>query len=748
MTMAPPLAIGQPTDRVDGRSKVSGTAHYTADHTFDNMSYAFLVGARVASGRVTSIDASEALASEGVLAVLTHENLPRIATQPPLIPSLAGMPAPGQTFFPLQDDVVHYEGQPVAIVVADTLERAQWAAALVRVTYDETPFVVTIDQGRDQAYEPEAIFAGFIPGRNQRGDINAGLAQADVRIDAEYTYAANNHNPIEPSATTAVWDGDELTLHDATQGVAATQLTVAALLGLTPSKIRVISHFVGGSFGCKAMIWAHPALSAMAARYVERPVKLALTRADMFTSVGFREEQVQHITLGATEEGRLTALRHHKLSPTSHFDNWAEPSLGVASQMYACPNYEGVYELFRANTMTPTFMRAPGEASGMFALESTMDELAHRIGVDPVELRLRNHTDVDPNTGNPWSSEGLAECLRRGAERFGWQRRAPEPRSHRDGNWLIGYGMATAGYPVYGPNNPQRARARIYADGSAVVQAATPDFGTGVSTVMTQVAADALGIPFERCRFEGGDTVLPTIAAAVGSSGSGMISAAVHTAATNLRDQLIRLAISDAESPLHGADPGAITVQSGRMRLRERPDTGETYSELMHRNFLPDTDATGAWSPSSQTTQYGMMTFGAQFAEVAVDVDLGVVRVRRMVGAFAPGRVLNPKTARSQLMGGMIWGLGQALLEANYMDPRRGRWVADSLGDYLIPVNADAPDVDVELVEVEDKIVNPLGVKGVGEVGQVGVAAAIANAIHHATGRRVRKLPITIEDLL
>ncbi|MFF4695352.1 xanthine dehydrogenase family protein molybdopterin-binding subunit [Streptomyces chattanoogensis] len=746
--MTTTLAIGQPTNRVDGRHKVTGGAHYSADMLLGAMAYAVLVGARVPSGRITGIDTDEAQQAGGVLAILTHENLPRIAAQPPLIPSLAGMPAPGQTFFPLQDEVVHYAGQPVAVVVADTLERAQHAGALLRVSYEEMPSVTTIDQGRDEAYEPEAIFAGFIPGRNTRGDVDAGLAEADVRIDATYTCAANNHNPIEPSATTAAWDGDQLTLHDATQGVAATQLTVAALLGLTPSKVRVLSHYVGGSFGCKAMIWAHPALAALAARQVGRPVRLALTREQMFTSVGHREEQEQRITLGADKEGRLTALRHHKLSPTSHFDDWAEPSLGVASQIYACKNYEGIYRLIRANTMTPTFMRAPGEASGMFALESTMDDLAHQLGIDPVELRLRNYSDTDPNTGNPWSSSGLRECYQRGAERFGWQRRNPEPRSHRDGNRLIGYGMATAGYPVYGPNNPQRARARLYADGTAVVQAATPDFGTGVATVMTQVTADALGLPVERCRFEGGDTTLPTIAAAVGSSGAGMISAAVHTAASNLRDQLIAQAVTDTQSPLHGADPAAITVRDGRMMLRDAPETGESYGDLLHRNFLPDVEAAGSWSPSPQSTRYGMMTFGAQFAEVAVDPDLGVARVRRMVGAFAPGRVLNAKTARSQLMGGMLWGLGQALLEANFMDPRRGRWVASSLGDYLVPVNADAPEVEIDLIEVADDVVNPLGVKGVGEVGQVGAAAAIANAIHHATGRRIRKLPITIEDLL
>ncbi|MET8327284.1 xanthine dehydrogenase family protein molybdopterin-binding subunit [Streptomyces sp. NPDC005181] len=746
--MSTPLAIGQPVNRVDGRHKVTGGAHYSADFLLDNMAYAVVVGARVPSGRITHIDTSEALEARGVLAILTHENLPKVATQPPLLPSLAGMSAPGQTFFPLQDEVVHYTGQPVAVVVADTLERAQHAGALIRIGYEETPSVTRLELARDKAYEPEAIFAGFIPGRNQRGDVETGLAQADVRIDATFTYAANNHNPIEPSATTAAWDGDRLTLYDATQGVATTQLTVAALLGLTPSNVRVISHYVGGSFGCKAMIWAHPALAALAARHVGRPVKLNLTRAQMFTSVGHREEQEQRLTLGASREGRITALRHHKLSPTSHFDDWAEPSLGVASRIYACSNYEGVYRLIRANTMTPTFMRAPGEATGMFALESTMDDLAHQLGIDPIELRLRNYTDTDPNTGNPWSSSGLKECYERGAERFGWERRNPEPRSHRDGHLLIGYGMATAGYPVYGPTNPQRARARLYSDGTAVVQAATPDFGTGVATVMTQVAADALGIPMERCRFEGGDTTLPTIAAAVGSSGSGMISAAVHTAATNLRNQLVAQAVADTQSPLHGADPGTVIVQAGRMMLRDRPETGESYGDLLHRNFLPDVEAAGAWSPGPRTNNYGMMTFGAQFAEVAVDPDLALVRVRRMVGAFAPGRVLNPKTARSQLMGGMLWGLGQALLEANYMDPGRGRWVASGLGDYLVPVNADAPDVEVEIVEVEDKIVNPLGVKGVGEVGQVGAAAAIANAIHHATGRRIRELPITIEALL
>jgi xanthine dehydrogenase YagR molybdenum-binding subunit len=743
-------AIGQPIDRVDGHAKVTGASRYSAEIALPNMAYAVLIGADLASGRISAIDTGDAERADGVLAVLTHRNLPKVAAQPPLFPSLWGHAAPGETFFPMQDEVVHYAGQPVAIVVADTLERAQHAATLVRVAYAATPSTTTLDQGRDQAYEPEKIFGGVLPGRIERGDVDAGLAEAAVRLEATYRFAANHHNPIESSATTAFWDGDQLTLYDSTMGITATRLTVAALLGLPPTRVRVITRFVGGAFGCKAMVWPHVTLAALAARQVGRPVKLALTREQMFSSCGHREQQEHDVALGATREGRLTALRHLKLSPTSPFDDWAEPSLGTDAQAYACPNYQGVYRLIRSNTMTPTFTRAPGDATGMFALECAMDELASQLGIDPIELRLRNHADVDPISGNPWSSKGLRECYQRGAERFGWQGRNPAPRSQREGHWLIGSGMATAGYPVpaFPGLQPQRALARLYADGSAVVQCGTQEFGTGVATAMTQVAADGLGVSLDRVHFELGDTELPNTSSAVGSAGAGMVSGAVHAAATALRDQLIAQAIADGKSPLHGADPGAVVVRDGRMLLADQPETGETYGELLRRNFLEEADALGTWNPTGADTGYATTTFGAQFAEVAVDADLGLVRVRRMVGAFAPGRVLNAKTARSQLMGGMLWGLGQALLEATHMDSRVGRWANASLGEYLVPVNADAPDVDVELVEVHDEVVNPLGVKGVGEIGQVGAAAAIANAVFHATGRRVRDLPITVERLL
>jgi xanthine dehydrogenase YagR molybdenum-binding subunit len=740
-------AIGSEMSRVDGRAKVTGAARYSADIPVPNLAYAQLVGATVPSGRITAIDTSRAERADGVIGVLTHRNLPRV-NQPPLIPSLMGGPAPGETFFPMQDDIVRYAGQPVALVAADTLEQAQHAATLVRVSYAETSSVTTIDQGRADAYIPDKIFGGFIPGRLDRGQADAGLAAADIRIDAPFRFAANHHNPIEVSNTTAEWDGDQLTLYDSCQGIKAVQLTVAALLGLPLSKVAVVTQFVGGAFGCKAMVWPHVTLAALAAQHVRRPVRLVLPRGQMFTSCGHREEQEQHIELGAARDGRLTAIRHHKISVTSPFDDWAEPAFGAASQLYACANYEGVHRLVRGNTMTPTFTRGPGEGIGVFTLECAMDELASELGIDPIELRLRNISDVDPNTGNPWSSHGLRECYERGAARFGWAGRNPQPRSERDGNWLIGTGMATAGYPVALFMHTQRARAHMYADGSTIVQTATQEFGTGTPTVMTQVAADGLGIGVASVRFEYGHTDLPTAGSPVGSNGAGMISAAVHNAATALRDQLIARAAGDSQSPLHGADPGAVVVREGRMMLAGDSSTGETYGSLMQRNFMNDAEAIGTWDPPPLDTPHGLLTFGAQFARVAVDADLGLVRVRHLTGAFAPGRVLNPKMARSQLMGGMLWGLGQALLEGNQMDSRLGRWAHVSLGDYLVPVNADAPEVDVELVEVQDDVVNPLGVKGVGEIGQVGAAAAIANAVFHATGYRVRELPIAPEHLL
>ncbi|MFG2020877.1 xanthine dehydrogenase family protein molybdopterin-binding subunit [Actinomadura geliboluensis] len=737
-------SIGREVPRVDGREKVTGAARYSGEIALPGLAHARIVGARVAAGRVASIDTAEAERAAGVAAVLTRHDLPEVA-KVPLVPSLMGGPAPGETFFPMQDDTVHYAGQPVAVVVADGLEQAQYAASLVRVEYAEAPSVTVVEQGRADAYEPEKIFGGFMPAQLRRGDIEDGLAAADTQIDTVFRFAANHHNALEPMTTTAVWDGDRLTLYDSCQGIKAVQLTVAALLGMSPSKIRVLTRFVGGAFGSKAMVWPHVTLAALAARHVRRPVRLTVTREQMFTSCGHREEQEQHIVLGARRDGTLTAIRHHKISVTSPFDDWAEPAFGASSQVYASPAFEGVHRLVRGNTMTPTFTRGPGESAGMFSLECAMDELAHELGIDPVELRLRNISDVDPNTGHPWSSSGLADCLRQGAERFGWDGRDPAPGVRREGDWLIGTGMATAAYPVAFFMRTQRARARLYSDGTAVISTAAQEFGTGMTTVLTQVAADGLGVGLADVRLEYGDTDMPTAGSPVGSNGAMMVSAAVHNAAVAVRDQMIAAAVGDPDSPLHGADPVTVTVADGRMTAS---GGAETYRDLMERHLMNDAEAIGGWDPPPLDTPWGLLTFGAQFAEVAVDADLGLVRVRRMTAAFAPGRVLNPMTARSQLMGGMLWGMSQALLEGTRMDTGLGRWANASLGDYLVPVNADAPAVDIALIEVDDPVTGPLGVKGVGEIGQVGSGAAVANAVFHATGVRVRDRPITAEHLL
>lgn len=738
-------SIGQGIPRVDGRQKVTGAALYTAEVSLPGQVYATTVGATIPHGRVVSVDVSAALAADGVVAVFTHENLPKIPGQAHLFPSLFGRPAPGQSHFPLQDDQIHYAGQPIAVVVAEGHEQTQYAAGLVRVEYAPEPFIVTIDQGREQAYEPERIFGGILPNRTERGDVAAGLAAADVRVEATYHLAANHHHPIEPSATVAAWDGDQVTIYDTTMGIKATQLTVATLLGLHPSQVRVLARFVGGSFGAKAMIWPHVALTAHLARQVGRPVKLVLTRQQMSTSHGHREAQEHRVSIGARRDGRLTAIQHDKTSITSPFDDWAEPVHGVASSIYRCANFRGVHHLIHGNTMSPAFMRGPGEASGMLSLECALDEVAHRLSMDPIELRLRNLAETEQNSGRPWSSNGARECFERGAARFGWDSDRT-PRRRRDGHWLIGTGVATAAYPVVYSFQAQRARARVYSDGSAVVESGTQEFGTGVSTAMRQVAADALGMDLDRVRYEWGDTNMPNNSATVGSAGAGSISSAVHIAGSNLRDQLVAQAIADPGSPLHGAEPESVVVSGGRMHLRDAPQVGETYGELMDRHLQGEAEALGEWHPVGFDAPFAMMTFGAQFAEVAVDEDLGLVRVRRLVGAFAPGRVLNPRTARSQLMGGMLWGLGQALLEGNEMDERYGRWANNGLAEYLVAVNADAPEVQVEFVEVEDKLVNPLGVKGVGEIGLVGAAAAIANAVYHATGHRARDLPITVDQ--
>lgn len=751
---------GKPIDRVDGRLKIMGAARYAAEIPQDNIAHAVLIQSAIAKGRIKDLDTSVAETAPGVLAVITHRNAPKLNQTQGNSGNL------GEKLVPLQSDQVFYDGQHIGVVVAETLEQAKYAASLVRVTYDEEKPNVNIEQELPKVYQPERLFGQEL--QVQRGDFAKAIAQAEVKISQTYTTPIEHHNPIESSATIAVWNGDQLTIYDATQGVIGTRNVVAHTLGIPNENVRIISHFVGGGFGCKGYTWWHTILAPVAARIVGRPVKLMVTRQQMFTSCGHRPPTIQELTIGATRDGKLTAIKHTTTSQTSEVNKYVEGCGLMTRTLYACPNLEVAHNLVRVNTGTPTFMRAPGEAPGTFALESALDELAYELGIDPLELRIINHADVNPETGNPWSSKHLKECYQLGAERFGWSRRNPTPGSMGDSEYLIGWGMATATYPGY--RSPASAKAQLFADGRAVVSSATHDLGTGTYTVMTQIAADALGLPIERIEFKLGESSMPLAPLAGGSQSAASVAPAVQGAAEELRSRAIRLAIDDESSPLYRAAQEAILTENGRVFLKNEPHKGETYAEILQRNNLPilevEAIANTAASESQQNSdnkvvricvgknensdwqQYAFQSFGAQFAEVRVHPQLGQVHVTRFVSAIDVGRILNHKTARSQILGGITFGLGMALMEETVLDEQSGRLVVRNLADYHVPVHADIGDIDVIFIDKPDPHISRMGVRGVGEIGITGVAAAVANAICHATGKRIRNLPITPDKLL
>lgn len=733
-------SIGKPLDRVDGRAKVTGAARYSADVPVTGLAYAVIVGSSVAKGKIERISAQEAERAPGVIAVMTHLSAPRVAAD-----ATRKTSAGDRVLQLLQDDIVRYSGQPVAVVIADTLEQAAQAAALVDVhCRAETP-VTEIEAELSRSFV-RPLANGAPPG-SIRGDLDRGMAAAATRLEATYSTPVEHHNPMEMHGTIAVWQGPSLlTLYDATQGVSEVQRKAAVVFGLNKDNVRVLSPFVGGGFGTKGSVWSHVVLAAMAAKLVGRPVKLVLTRMQMFDFVGFRPRTIQNIALGATKNGVLTAIQHEGTSQTSRFDEFVEPVALATRMLYACPNVVTGHRLVRLDTGTPQFMRAPGEASGTFAIESAMDELSYALKMDPIELRLRNHADKDPHEDKPWSSKSLKECYRLGAERFQWWRRTPAPRSMRDGRLLVGLGMATAVYPTY--RSAAVALGRMLADGTALVQAGSQDIGPGTYTAMTQIAADALGLPPAKVRFELGDTRMPETPLSAGSMTAASTGSAVLAACSALRSKLVRMAIDASASPLHGADEKDIEIEDGRLSLKSDARKGETYAAIVARQGGKAVEARAEARPGKEQEELSMHSFGAQFAEVRVDPELGAVRVTRWTGAFAAGRILNAKLARSQFIGGVVGGIGMALMEQTVMDRRLGRFITRDLADYHVPVHADVPEIDVVWAEESDARVNPVGVKGIGELGITGVAAAIANAVYHATGKRIRDLPITLDKLL
>jgi xanthine dehydrogenase YagR molybdenum-binding subunit len=696
MSVVAERAIGTELPRVEGPDKLAGRARYAYEYPLARAAYAWLVQAPAPRGRVVHVDASDALTHDGMLAVLWHANAPRLAEIDDAELAI------------LQSDRVAYAGQIVGIVVAETFEAARDAAAVVHVQMDVEEHHSVLRADDPNLYRPEKVNPNF-PTDTDAGDVDAALGSAAVVVDETYRTPAYHNNPMEPHSTTAQWDGDRLTVYDSNQGVAPVREALARLFERPTDDVRVVSPHVGGGFGSKGTPRPIVVAAAMAARVVDRPVKLAASRRQMFAFTGYRTPTIQRMRLAADDDGHLTVIAHEVVEQTSTIREFAEQTAVCTRMMYAAPNRRTSHRLVRLDVPTPSWMRAPGECPGMYALESAMDELAVATGIDPIELRRRNDPTVDPESGRPFSSRNLLACFDEGARRFGWEGRDPTPGVRHDGRWLEGTGVAASTYPARSRASAAAAIAR--ADGGFTVEVAAADIGTGARTALTQIAADALGVPVGRVTLELGDSRLPTAPVAGGSMGTSSWGWAVTKACRELRQLLDRL---DADAP------------DGDLRVEV--DTGDDIEAL---------DA-----------GYARHAFGAQFVEVRVDVDTGEVRVPRMVGVFAAGRIVNPTTARSQLIGGMTMGLSMALLEESILDPAFGQWMNNDLADYHVATYADVGDIDVSWLDERDDELNPVGTKGIGEIGIVGTAAAVANAVWHATGVRVRDLPLRLDKLL
>ncbi|SDB72689.1 xanthine dehydrogenase family protein molybdopterin-binding subunit [Belnapia rosea] len=736
--------IGQPVNRVDGPAKVTGHATYAAEFDLPGLAYAVMVLATIPRGHIRSIDRMAAEQAPGVLAVMTHEDAPRLAYKP-----IAQRPQvdaqSGEQLHVLQDPEVRFNGEPVAVVIAETLEQAVHAADLVQVEYARSPALTIFDATKGRPPSEGNVKAGRVPELG-RGEVEAAMAAAPVRISARYVHPREHHNAIEPHVTIAHWEGENLTLYDKTQWVDNDRKEIAHVFGMEEERIRVISPFVGGAFGSALRTWPHVTLAAMAAKRVGRPVRLELTRRQLYMSVGFRPHSEQHLTLGATPEGKLVALEHEVVQQVGRYEEYAETALSPTSHLYQCDNLRARYRLVEMDTNSPCPMRAPGVVTGVLGLEMAMDELATELGLDPLELRLRNYAEQDQQKGLPWSSKELRACYAAAAERFGWSRRKPEPRSMREGGMLVGYGMATAIY--HSDRSAGSASVALTGNGMAVVRSAASDMGPGTYTSMTQVAAETLGLPVSHVRFELGDTNLPFAPVHGGSITMASMGNAIVAACQAVQKKLAGLARAAQNGPFAGLPEEAIAAREGGLGRADGSGPVVPYAELLRQHNLGWVEAEGSAQPGEETQKYSSAAFGAVFVEVRVDEALGTVRVPRMVGAYDVGRVINPKTARSQCIGGMVGGLGMALEEQAEWDIRFGKVMNANLAEYLVPVNADVPSLEAIFVPNDDRNFNPLGVKGLAEVAICGVAPAIANAVYHATGRRIRRLPITPERLL
>lgn len=726
--------LGKPLDRVDGPLKVSGQARYAAEYPADGLLHGSVICSVIARGRIVRIDASAAEALEGVSLVLSHLNRPPLAQDDESYEDDDA--ADGSPFRPLFNERIRYSGQPVALVVADTLELARHAASLVRIEYQQQPHETDLRQALDRSHAAPAELP------KPRGDADAAIAGAPLSLQLEYELPNEYHHPMEPHASTVMYQADgSLLVHDKTQGPQNSQQYLASVLKLDPSQVRVLSSFVGGAFGSGLRPQYQLPLAAMAALKLQRSVRVTLSRQQMFT-FGYRPRAVQRLQLGAAADGKLQGLVHEVIGQTSRFEDFTEHVAEWSGMLYHCDHVRLAYRLVPLDVYTPLDMRAPGAATGLFALESAMDELAWAAGVDPLQLRLTNYAQTNQNEGKPYSSKELRACYQQGADAFGWSTRDPQPRSMRQGNQLVGYGMATGVWEAM--QMPASARATLTADGRLIVASATCDIGPGTATAMTQIAAEALGLDPAQVIFKLGDSSLPKAPLQGGSFTVSSVGSAVQEACQALAAQLCDAARQLPDAPF--TDGSALRFVDGRVQQGDDTRRAVELSTLLARHGSLEAEV--QTQPSKQRERYASATHSAVFVEVQVDEQLGTVRVTRVVSAIAAGRVVNPKTARSQILGGVVWGVGMALHEEAMIDHGLGRCMNHNLADYHLPVHADIGDIEVIFVEEEDQIVNPLGSKGVGEIGIVGVAAAVANAVYHATGKRIRELPITLDKLL
>lgn len=739
---------GQALNRVDGRAKVTGGAKYAAEYNVPNLAYGVIISSAIAKGKIISIDARAALTLDGVLQVFTHENIPKLPRLDKYYTD--EIAPPGSPFRPLYDNKIKFSAQPIALVVANTFELARYAASLVRVEYEREEHLTDLAANRSRARKPKER-DGMAP-PPARGDVKKAFASAEVRVDSEYSVPTEHHNPMELFGTTVVHDENgTLLVYDKTQGVKNVHGYLCNIFGCYENQIRVISSYVGGAFGSGLRPQYQVFLAVLAARELKRSVRVSMTRQQMF-SFGHRPATIQRVALGASTDGKLEALIHEAIAETSQFEDYSETDTTWSAMLYKCPNASFSHKVVPLNVYTPADMRAPGAAWGVHALECAMDELAVKLKMDPIELRLKNYAERDQIEDKPFSSKQLRECYRLGAEKFGWSRRNLEPRSMRDKHSLVGWGMAGGVWEAM--QQSAAARAVLTADGRLTVCSATADIGTGTYTIMTQLAAEMLGLPLENVTFKLGDSALPKAPVEGGSFTAATVGSAVKAVCDKLCQLLFEAARKLPDSPFKNIGFSEVVFSNGRIQPRraEHPPRetarGISITELMRHAKLGTLETEASAKPDPKRDKHSCYAHSAIFAEVKVDEDFGTISVERVVSTVAAGRILNPKTARSQIMGGIVWGIGMALEEESILDHNFGRFMNHNLADYHIPVNADIHDITVLFVDEQDSVVNPIGVKGVGELGVVGVAAAIANAVHHATGKRIRTLPITLDKLL